>query len=566
MIQTDVVPIGSVFFSDILENGIEAGVFEIPPIQRHYQWGIGDKNNEEKNRSAKELIDDLLNFFTLNQSNEIPYFVGTIIIYQDENAAAGVFQLMDGQQRWTTYTALMGVIYNLFDRDQTGTHDWSDVKADIRNRFLQSEEHDHRLRSHRDYDDEFIKLLSTMDGGTDLSNWEPASQDAPVVEFTPENTKFSGTNLYCVARFFQQYLSEHFSINGPFSSRESLHEFYLTIKDRIIVNLTLAPSSTVAYEMFITANARGTPLNNFDIFRGLIITREMELALNVSEKLRRMLQSTQTKLDQLVAIKKGKDPNSVIDNIISQICGVVEGQRVEKTTVMFYLKKQMADLTTEAQLLRYCRFVLQYCTITKYLEDRLYFGGDWEFVRLNFIGFSGHLPIYTTAAIKAYYDEAEEDLVDRLMAGIESLIMRCALTQDVRKATLFFWENSPKIANRIYRNGLSAPLVNNLLEELADSRANPENLTWLGLEGAIWPIPSSMKRKELISAFYALEGLTNGPYGGGPGSGSTRLITPLMPTFDFSKYVELVSAWDYGEEALGREFTSRTIGNLFLLT
>ena len=318
--------------------------------------------------------------------------------------------------------------------------------------------------------------------------------------------------------------------------------------------------------MFITANARGTPLNNFDIFRGLIITREMELALNVSEKLRRMLQSTQTKLDQLVAIKKGKDPNSVIDNIISQICGVVEGQRVEKTTVMFYLKKQMADLTTEAQLLRYCRFVLQYCTITKYLEDRLYFGGDWEFVRLNFIGFSGHLPIYTTAAIKAYYDEAEEDLVDRLMAGIESLIMRCALTQDVRKATLFFWENSPKIANRIYRNGLSAPLVNNLLEELADSRANPENLTWLGLEGAIWPIPSSMKRKELISAFYALEGLTNGPYGGGPGSGSTRLITPLMPTFDFSKYVELVSAWDYGEEALGREFTSRTIGNLFLLT
>ena len=90
--------------------------------------------------------------------------MGTIIIYQDENAAAGVFQLMDGQQRWTTYTALMGVIYNLFDRDQTGTHDWSDVKADIRNRFLQSEEHDHRLRSHRDYDDEFIKLLSTMDG------------------------------------------------------------------------------------------------------------------------------------------------------------------------------------------------------------------------------------------------------------------------------------------------------------------------------------------------------------------------------------------------------------------
>ena len=73
---------------------------------------------------------------------------------------------MDGQQRWTTYTALMGVIYNLFDRDQTGDTIGPMIKEDIRRRFLQSEEHDHSLESHRDYDDELIKLLSTMDGGT----------------------------------------------------------------------------------------------------------------------------------------------------------------------------------------------------------------------------------------------------------------------------------------------------------------------------------------------------------------------------------------------------------------
>ena len=61
-IRTDVVPIGDVFFSDILEGGLESGLFEIPPIQRHYQWGVEDKKNEKKNRSAKELIDDLPQF------------------------------------------------------------------------------------------------------------------------------------------------------------------------------------------------------------------------------------------------------------------------------------------------------------------------------------------------------------------------------------------------------------------------------------------------------------------------------------------------------------------------
>ena len=75
-----------------------------------------------------------------------------------------------------------------------------------------------------------------------------------------------------------------------------------------------------------------------------------------------------------------------------------------------------------------------------------------------------------------------------------------------------------------------------------------------------------MKKNELISAFYALEGLTNGPYGGGPGSRSTRLIAPLMPTLDFSNYARLVKLGIMVRKLLGEKNTSRTIGNLFLLT
>ena len=50
---------------------------------------------------------------------------------------------MDGQQRWTTYTALMSTIY--FWLDQSATQDWQEIKDDISRRFLVSEENDWRL-------------------------------------------------------------------------------------------------------------------------------------------------------------------------------------------------------------------------------------------------------------------------------------------------------------------------------------------------------------------------------------------------------------------------------------
>ena len=37
-------------------------------------------------RSAKELIDDLINFHKFNSDNDLPYFTGTIIVYKEDDA------------------------------------------------------------------------------------------------------------------------------------------------------------------------------------------------------------------------------------------------------------------------------------------------------------------------------------------------------------------------------------------------------------------------------------------------------------------------------------------------
>ena len=118
MIETDVVSIGNLFRSEILVGGEDSGLFDIPPIQRHYQWGIGHSSKEKMNRSAKELIDDLINFYKFHAEDGEPYFTGTVIVYQDPASQAGHYQLMDGQQRWTTYTAMMATIYYWLDQSQ----------------------------------------------------------------------------------------------------------------------------------------------------------------------------------------------------------------------------------------------------------------------------------------------------------------------------------------------------------------------------------------------------------------------------------------------------------------
>ena len=121
---------------------------------------------------------------------------------------------------------------------------------------------------------------------------------------------------------------------------------------------------------------------------------------------------------------------------------------------------------------------------------------------MNFFKFEAHLPIYITALVNTIYKDADEDLATRLMAGIESFVMRNALTQTQRQASLYFYAKTPKIAHRIYQNGLSKAIVDNLLLELSDSDANPDDLNALGEETRKWEVPNSMKKNELISAFY----------------------------------------------------------------
>ena len=229
---------------------------------------------------------------------------------------------------------------------------------------------------------------------------------------------------------------------------------------------------------------------------------------------------------------------------------------------MFYLKQQIRELNNAADILNYCKFVKRYVFVRNAIDKRQIYSGVLSFNRLAYMGFTSHIPIFTTAAMELLANHEKENAMEKLMAGIECLVMRCALGTRLRDATLYFWANAPSIAHQVYLTELSLDTVDQILLNFEEWHGNPETLNLLATRG--YQIPDSFKQRDLISAFYALENINYGPYSRGEGVNRTRLTTPLSPLY--RAFSQESRVWEYGDEGVGQSNSSYTIGNMFLLT
>ena len=496
-----------------------------------------------------------------------------MIIYKEDGDDEGMYHLMDGQQRWTTFTALMGTIHHLLDGDQTGENH-IDTMEEIKRCFLQSNTNDYRLASHRGFDDNLIRRLSNYGGEVDLQEYEYQAEENEVVPnslYKVEETLYRGTDLYCVASYFLDQLRNTFAIQGPFSSRNNLIEFYKTIRDRVFVNLTLAPTSSVAYEMFITANARGTPLNNFDIFRGLVISRERDLPGDNAELLRLLLQNAQTTLDLYCSFSPRSDASKLIDRIMSEVTGVIEGQRIQSNNVMVFLKARINGVGDIAELVNLSTLIRNYVR----LHVKVHQGREGCALnphrRLQYMGFAGYYPLYIIAHMDVDSEEdheiweAKEERIEALMNTVECFVSRVGLAahNNLRPAALAFYTLAYQQANYIYEGGLTEEVLIRIQVEYSEHDANPNDLN--ALQRKTFEIPSNKKQYFLTSVFYAVENIRQHPVRKGEGANAVRKILPLMPTYDPAAW-QTHAYWGYGAEAEGTQLFSRQIGNLFPLT
>ncbi|PUD47098.1 DUF262 domain-containing protein [Helicobacter pylori] len=216
--------------------------YQIPIYQRPYQW------TEE---NCEKLLDDL--FEDYEEDRESDYFCGSLVLVKsDPNSKTEIYDIVDGQQRLSTFILLAKVLAGLY------------------NDCLDSKNLEHLQEGWKDRHTERKRLSFNTIG----SNAEYDFQDALDFFDDPHHVSKNDENNYLKnAVCLKDYLMK--------KEIESINSFIEWLYSNVKFITIICPSIDKALRIFNVLNARGLPLNATDIFKGELLK---ELAKEEDQK------------------------------------------------------------------------------------------------------------------------------------------------------------------------------------------------------------------------------------------------------------------------------------------
>lgn len=219
--------------------GEEGQKFIIPEYQRPYRWTKDE---------CETLWNDILGVFG-DGSNVEEYFLGSIVTYKNDN---GGLEIIDGQQRITTFTLLFRAFYeHLKSEFKTARGDYQIDFGKCIWEYIRNEGFDFENRH----------LLSQII----TSNDEKALEQILNENCKLEN-KYKNLNYFKNYDYFYQKLIDFKGKQG-FSFQKFCDMF---LGNKLFVLLVVCDSQESAMTIFNTLNSRGLPLSNADILKGYI--------------------------------------------------------------------------------------------------------------------------------------------------------------------------------------------------------------------------------------------------------------------------------------------------------
>ncbi|EMG81123.1 hypothetical protein HMPREF1394_01393 [Helicobacter pylori GAM105Ai] len=216
---------------DILATAL-VSYYQIPDYQRPYQW-------TEKN--CTKLLDDL--FSSYEYYKESGYFCGSlvlIVINTDSETNAETYDIVDGQQRLSTFILLAKVLATLYDKDLNPT------SRELLEKSLGDIDGEKRERLHfnamgLNAKDDFVYALEHF-------NDSQASKN--------KNNK---NNYLKNAICLKNYLKE--------KEIKDINDFIKWLYFKVVFIKTTCPNVSMALRIFSVLNARGLPLHAIDVFK-----------------------------------------------------------------------------------------------------------------------------------------------------------------------------------------------------------------------------------------------------------------------------------------------------------
>lgn len=216
---------------DILATAL-VSYYQIPDYQRPYQW-------TEKN--CEKLLDDL--FSSYEYYKESGYFCGSlvlIVIGTDSETNAETYDIVDGQQRLSTFILLAKVLAALYDKDLNPT------SRELLEKSLGDIDGEKRERLHfnamgLNAKDDFVYALEHF-------NDSQASKN--------KNNK-------------NNYLKNAICLKDYLMKKEigNINKFIEWLYFKVVFIKTTCPNVSMALRIFSVLNARGLPLHAIDVFK-----------------------------------------------------------------------------------------------------------------------------------------------------------------------------------------------------------------------------------------------------------------------------------------------------------
>ncbi|OOC28415.1 DUF262 domain-containing protein [Helicobacter pylori] len=218
---------------DILKDEL---YYQIPIYQRPYQW------TEE---NCEKLLDDL--FFNYEDDRESDYFCGSLvlILISEDSKKAKTYDIVDGQQRLSTFILLAKVLSALYSERLT--------------------------EESKDY---LQESLITKYGKKDRLNFSAVGFNSKK-DFQYALTSFNDAP---VSNNKNNYLKNAICLKNYLRKKEieDINDFIEWLYLRIVFITITCPDADKALRIFNVLNARGLALNATDIFKGELLKHAKE--------------------------------------------------------------------------------------------------------------------------------------------------------------------------------------------------------------------------------------------------------------------------------------------------
>ncbi len=281
--------------------------YQIPIYQRPYQW------TEE---NCEKLLDDLLSSYECYKESD--YFCGSLVLVKsDPNSKTETYDVVDGQQRLSTFILLAKVLVTLYDKDLNKTSRESLEKS------LGDTDEEKRKRLIFDTiglnaKDDFQNALDFFDD-LDASKGENSKSNAPS----------KGKNSYLKnAICLKNYLEK--------KEIEDINDFIIWLYFKVIFIKTTCSNISMALRIFSVLNARGLPLHAIDVFKVELLKKlakekDQEEFVSRWNALRQKCLDNESKFPKRKENKREKDAAEILFSwYLTYLHPVTSGENMEE--------------------------------------------------------------------------------------------------------------------------------------------------------------------------------------------------------------------------------------------